>query len=74
VDEAHFREVEKALLYVSEARERCEKTISILRKQGADAHLVEAVVEAERELQLTHRRLMQQTLFAVPDAQLSMKP
>lgn len=74
MDEAHFLEVEKALLYVSEARERCEKAVVSLRKEGAERHLVEALEQAERDLQKTHRKLMQQTLFAVPESQLSMKP
>lgn len=73
MDEAHFLEVEKALLYVSEARERCGKAIVTLRKDGAERHLVEALEAAERDLQSTHRRLMQQTLFAVPaDPQLTL--
>jgi septation ring formation regulator EzrA len=73
VDESHFLEVEKALLYVSEARDRCARALTTLRRDGAESHLVEALEEAERDLQATHRRLMQQTLFAVPEDQLSLK-
>jgi hypothetical protein len=73
MDEAHYLEVEKALLYVSEARQRCERTLALLRKGGADQHLIEALERAERELSETHRRLMQGTLFAVPEVQLSIK-
>jgi hypothetical protein len=73
VDEAHHLEVEKALLYVSEARERCAKAILTLRRERAEEHLIAALTNAERELESTHRQLMQQTLFAVPESQLSMK-
>lgn len=71
--EAHYLEVEKTLLYVSEARQRCERTVTALRKDGAEPHLIEAVERAERELSDVHRRLMQGTLFAVPAAQLAIK-
>lgn len=73
MDEAHYLEVEKTLLYVSEARQRCERTLTLLRKEGADQHLIQALERAEADLGATHRRLMQETLFAVPEAQLSMK-
>jgi len=72
MNEAHFSEIEKALLYVSDARERAEKAAKVLEKDGAEAHLVEALLQAERELGELHRRLMQQTYFAVPKAQLSL--
>jgi septation ring formation regulator EzrA len=73
MEEAHYLEVEKTLLYVSEARQRCERTLGTLRKEGADQHLLDALERAEADLAATHRRLMQETLFAVPEPQLSMK-
>ena len=72
VNEAHFGEIEKVLLYVSEARERAERTIRSLEKQGAEPHLVEALEEAERELEAVGRTLMQRTYFAVPKEQLTL--
>ena len=65
VNEAHFAEVEKTLLFVSEARQRAERAAKGLGKDGADEHLVEALEEAEQELAAIHRRLMQSTYFAV---------
>lgn len=74
MNEAHFAEIEKVLLYVSEARERAERAAAAIDRDGAEAHLVEALRQAETELEELGRRLMQRTYFAVPDAQLTMKP
>ena len=74
MNEAHFAEIEKALLYVSEARERAERPARTIAKDGAEPHLVEALGEAERELEALGRKLMQRTYFAVPDDQLTLKP
>ena len=72
MNEAHFAEIERVLLYVSEARRSAEKTMRALREAGADAHLLEAAEEAERELERIGRTLMQQTYFAVPSDQLTL--
>jgi hypothetical protein len=66
MNEKHFAEIEKTLLFVSEARQRAERAGKLLSKDDAEAHLVEALRMAEQELALVHRRLMQQTYFAVP--------
>lgn len=60
------------MLYIEEARARAERAIDVLRKGGADDHLVEALVKAEEELSDVARRLRQGTLFAVPKEQLSL--
>jgi hypothetical protein len=67
VNEAHFAEIEKVLLYVSEARERAERAARTLRSDDAEPHLVEALEEAEHELLAVHRRLMQNTYFGVSE-------
>jgi hypothetical protein len=72
MNEAHFSEIEKTLLYISEARVRAERAAKLLGKDGADEHLVEALEEAERELLALHRKLMQGTYFAVPEEQLTI--
>jgi len=74
MNEAHFAEIEKTLLYVSDARKRAEKAAKELKRDGADAHLVAALESAERELEALGRRLMQQTYFAVPKDQLELAP
>lgn len=75
MNESHFAEVEKVLLYVSEARERAERAARSLRRDDAEPHLVEALEAADRELLAVHRRLMQTTYFgtpAVPKQQLTL--
>jgi hypothetical protein len=72
VNEAHFAEIEKALLYISEARERAERAAKALARDGAEPHLVEALDEAERELEVLGRTLRQRTYFAVPKEQLTL--
>jgi len=72
VNEAHFAEIEKTLLYVAEARERAERAGRALARDGAEPHLVEALEEVERELEALGRTLMQRTYFAVPKEQLTL--
>lgn len=69
MNEAHFKEIEKVLLYVSEAHERAGKAARGLAKSDAEPHLVAALEAAEEQLQQLHRRLMQGTYWAVPEAQ-----
>ncbi len=73
VNEAHFAEIEKTLLFVSEARKRAERATKELRRDGAEPHLVAALEDAERSLEVLGRHLMQQTYFAVPKEQLSLE-
>lgn len=74
MNEAHFREIEKTLLFISEARKRAEQTAASIEKDDAEPHLVAALREAERQLEELGRSLMQQTYFAVPNDQLSITP
>ncbi len=74
MNETHFAEIEKTLLYLSDARKRAEKAAKDLKRDGADAHLVAALESAERELEALGRRLMEQTYFAVPKDQLELEP
>jgi hypothetical protein len=74
MNEAHFREIEKTLLFISEARKRAERTAANLESDGAEQYLVEALRQAERDLEELGRVLMQQTYFAVPDDQLLLVP
>ena len=72
MDEKHFAEVDVAMLYIEDARERTERGASALRAEGADAHLVEALERASAELSDVARTLRQGTLFAVPKEQLKL--
>lgn len=66
MNEAHFNEIERVLLYISEARDRAERARVALLKDGAENHLVEALEATEKTLRAEHRRLMQMTFYAVP--------
>ena len=68
MDEAHFKEIEKVFLYLSEARERAERGANAIRKDGAEPHLVEALEWLETELKELHRLLIHKTYYAVPEA------
>jgi hypothetical protein len=70
--EQHFAEVDVAMLYIEEARARTERAVEVLRRTGADDHLIEALAKTEDELSEVARRLRQGTLFAVPREQLSL--
>ncbi len=72
MDEGHFREIEKVLLYISEARQCAEKSAKTLAKDGAEDHLVMALNSAEEALDKIHTALMQTTYFAVPSEQDEM--
>ncbi len=72
MNEAHFAEIEKVLLYVSEARERAERAARTIERDGAELHLIAALRDAEQELADLHRRLMQGTYFAIPERQLTL--
>jgi hypothetical protein len=74
MNEAHFKEIEKTLLFISEARKRAERAAAVIEGDGAEPHLVAALKQAERELEELGRSLMQQTYFAVPNDQLSIEP
>ena len=70
---AHYEEIEKALLYVSEARERVESAARTLTETDAEPHLIEALTNADQELLALHGRLMRQAYFGPPTvAQLSL--
>lgn len=72
LDEKHFAEIDVAMLYIEEARERTERATNALRAEGADAHLIEALERSATELSDVARRLRQGTLFAVPKEQLNL--
>lgn len=74
VNEANSSEVEKVLLFISDARGRASKAHAQLAAEGADEHVLEALTGAEESLADAHRQLMQRTYFAVPerDKQLAL--
>ncbi len=72
VNEQHMAEVESALFVMSEARRRAERAARDLVKDGAEPHLVEAMEQAERELEATIDAFFKSTYFHVPKDQLAL--
>jgi hypothetical protein len=70
--ELQSSEVEKVLLHVSDARARARRAAEACVKDGAEPHIVEALVDAERQLAELHRKLSQGTYYAVPDQSLKL--
>ncbi len=66
MDEPSSSEVEKVLLFVSDARERAAKARRHLESQGAEQHVLKALERVENDLASAHRELMKGTYFAVP--------
>ena len=72
LEEQHFEQIDVAMLYIEQARERAERAATELRRLGAEEHLVQAMEHSERELSDVARRLRQGTFFAVPKEQLTL--
>jgi hypothetical protein len=74
VTEAQSSEVEKVLLFISDAQQRASRASERVAKDGADPKVVEALNEAETQLGDLHRRLMQATYYALhqPAQQLAL--
>jgi hypothetical protein len=65
--ETHSNEVERVLLFISDAQERARRTAARLESEGAPEHVVGALRTAQEELEDARRRLMQGTFYAVSD-------
>jgi hypothetical protein len=70
--ERQSSEVEKVLLHVSDARSRARRAAETCARDGADAHIVAALTDAEQQLAELHRKLSQGTYYAVPDKSLKL--
>jgi hypothetical protein len=70
--ESQSSEVEKVLLYVSDARTRAKRAADAVQKDGAEPHIIAALRETEKDLDALHRKLSQGTLYAVSDSTLKL--
>jgi hypothetical protein len=68
MNEAHYSEIEKTLLYISDARQRAERAANEIRADGAEAHLIVALEAAAADLKDLQRTLMRAIYFAVGEA------
>ncbi|MGH2907262.1 MAG: hypothetical protein ACRDKI_10910 [Solirubrobacterales bacterium] len=67
MNEKHFAEIEKSLLNVSATREKLREAAKAILADGAEPHLVEALNEADREIEKVYKKLFQDTYFHVPE-------
>jgi hypothetical protein len=72
-EEAQMAEVEKTLLYISEARQRSERAARELEQSGGEQHLIDALRNSTEALSDAHRQLMQATFFAVSKTQETLQ-
>ncbi len=72
MDEAHSGEVERLLLYISDARDRATKAAAAVARAGGDQHVIDALRDAQRDLEKIHRSLTQRTFYAVRADELTL--
>jgi hypothetical protein len=65
-DEEHFRQVERALLFVDDAARKVSRIADDLRSDDADPELVTAIQAAGDALRADHRQLMKSVYFRPP--------
>jgi len=65
--EDHIREVERALMYIAQARRKAEEIAAALAKEGAEERLVTGLQTAAAALRAEHNRLLNTSHFPVPD-------
>lgn len=65
--EAQSGEVEKVLLYLGDARDRARLAEEKVARDEGDEHVVAALRDVAHDLDDMHRRLTQQTFYAIPE-------
>lgn len=65
--EDHVREVERALMYIAQAKRKCEEIAEELAKAGAEDRLVDGLRTAGAALRAEHNRLLNRSHFPVPE-------
>lgn len=71
--EDHLRDVDRVLLYISEAKLKAEEMAQALAKDGAEQRLVSALRTAAGAMAAEHKRLMNSTFYCVPAEQERME-
>lgn len=65
--EDHIREVERALMFIAQAKRKCEQIATALAKENAEPRLVNGLETAASALRAEHNRLLNTSHFPVPD-------
>lgn len=69
-----LREVERAMMYIAQARRKAEQIAGALAADGAEDRYVDALRTAAAALNAEHNRLLNSTHFVVPDEPLTEFP
>jgi len=70
--EAQSGEVERLLLYISDARERAGQSVKAVERDGGDTHILAALRDAQAQLDEIHRTLTQRTFYAICHDELTL--
>ena len=68
-EEAHFRQVEGAMLHVEDAARQLAEAAKKLKKEGAAEHLVAALETAAGAVRADHARLMKSVYWQAPSSE-----
>lgn len=66
-EEEHFREVERAMLYVDEAARKVAEAAEALEQDGASLHLIAALETAAASVRADHKRLIKSVYWKAPE-------
>ena len=70
--ERESSEIEKVLLYISDARTRARRAAELVEKERGEAHILAALQDSAKQLDELHRRLAQGTYYAVDDSTMKL--
>lgn len=68
-EEEHFRKAEGAMLYLEDAARRVDEIAKELKRDGAEAHLVEALEAAADAAREDHAQLMKSVYWRAPSSE-----
>ena len=69
MNQGPLEEIDRTLLFISEARERAERAARSIKREDPEPHLVKALEEADRRLLAVHTELMRAAYFPASSEQ-----
>ena len=66
-EEEHFRQLERAMLYVDEAARKLAAAAEALKQDDAAPHLIAALETAAVSIQADHKRLIKSVYWKAPE-------
>lgn len=71
LNEKHMSAIERSLLKISDTRKKLNAACADLTSSKADEYLLDALKQADRDLELAYKKLFQNTYFHVSDEQMA---